>query len=65
MPQLGFSLTLTVCELRAIFLVSSQYVYNFDCFPAMIHTISKKASTRPNTFFSELTTAEYMAKMWQ
>ena len=35
--QLGFSLALTVCELRALFFVSSQYVYKFDCVPVSIH----------------------------
>ena len=39
-------LTLTVCELRAIFFVSSKFVYKFDCFRVMIHWISKEASTR-------------------
>ena len=35
--QLGFSLVLTLCEFNALFFVSSQYVYKFDCFPVMIH----------------------------
>ena len=35
----GFSLALTVCELRPIFFVSSRYVYKFDCIPVMIHWI--------------------------
>ena len=37
-----------LCELIAIFFVSSQYVYEFDCFLLMIYWIhlSKEASTR-------------------
>ena len=37
--QLVFSLALTVCELRALFFVSSQYMYahNFDCFIVIIY----------------------------
>ena len=34
-----FFLILTVCELRAIFFVSSRYVYKFDCVPVMMHWI--------------------------
>ena len=35
----GFSIALTVCELKANFFVSSQYVYKFNCFPVMIYWI--------------------------
>ena len=46
MPQLlfFFSLALTVCELRALFYVSPQFVIWFVCFPVRIHYISKEAS---------------------
>ena len=36
----GFVLALTVCEFSAIFITI------IDCFPMMIHWISKEASTR-------------------
>ena len=36
--NLGFSLALTLCELRSLF-VSSQYLYTFDCFFVVIHWI--------------------------
>ena len=35
----GFSLALTVCELRAIFLFHRHYVYKFECVPVIIHWI--------------------------
>ena len=45
--RLVFSLVLAVCKLRAIFFVSSQYVYKFDCFQVMIKLVHfcKEAST--------------------
>ena len=46
-----FSLALPVIELRAIFFVSWQYVYIFECFPVVLHWISKEASTRSELFF--------------
>ena len=56
----GFSFALTVCEMRALFFVSSQYVYTFDCLPVAIHSISFTSSI---TFFSGLTPAASRAKV--
>ena len=39
-------LTLAVCELRALFIVTSKFVCIFDCFPVILHWISKEASKR-------------------
>ena len=39
----GFTLALTLCELRALFFISSQYVYKLDCLPVMIHWIDTLA----------------------
>ena len=41
----GFSKAMTVCGLRAIFFVLSQYLYvsRFDCFPVMIQEDSTRA----------------------
>ena len=36
----GFSLAMTICVFRALFLVSSQFINGFGCFPVMIYCIS-------------------------
>ena len=54
----GFSFALTVCELIALFFVSSQYVYTFDCLPV-------DKSQRELNIFSGLTTAASRAKIRQ
>ena len=40
----GFSLALTVSELKALFFISWQYDYIFDCFSVVVHWISMEAS---------------------
>ena len=41
-----YSLVLTVCVLKSLFYISSQFVNSFSCFPVMIHNIRKEASMR-------------------
>ena len=61
MAQLGISLALTLCELKAVSFVKSQCIYKFDCFPMMIN---KEASTRASSF-SGLTTTESRVNIWK
>ena len=48
-----------------MFLVSSQYVYKFDCYPVIIHRINKEASTQALQKKSGLTRVEAMVNFRQ